>query len=221
MIARWVGRGGLWLEHDGHGLLVGAPAGAAEDLGDALGCLRAIALPVTRPRDVGGLLTLLAALEPWRRDEEVVELHVALGDERGPALAEGFAAHWDGAPLTIDAQRAGASLHAGPFAIETRALTVGEPRWRPPRIEGRAGLALRVTAGDRRVAIVRGARPEPWLARWCAGADLAVVEIGVTPWPRADRPWRLRQDEALAIGAGARELWIAGDDGERVGAAEG
>jgi hypothetical protein len=205
------------LTHGSDALLVDAPPGIAQALGPDLPRVRAVVLTTGRARSVAGLIALLTALEPHRPADRALPLYLPLGEERPAAVAGVWVDQWDRYPLIIDAQMPGAPLSIGPFELETRAVRVGEPRWHPARVDERVGMALRARAdGEDPVAIVLGAAPDRGLARWCAGARLAIVEVGVAPWPPTDAPWRLRPDEAVQVGAGARELWVVGDDGQRL-----
>ncbi|MEQ1564867.1 MAG: hypothetical protein ABMA64_04460 [Myxococcota bacterium] len=215
MTPRWIG-GGLWVEHAGDAILIDAPTGAAAELGEDLGRLRAVVLTTGRARSLAGLLELLSAAERFRGGAPL-ELHLPLGEERGAAVAEVWAHHWDAYPLVIDAQQPGSTFSVGPFDVSTAAVQVGDPRFHPERVEARLGLGLRISTGaGGPIAVLLGAAPDPGLHRLCAGAELAVIEVGVAPWPRVDRAWRLRTEQALAVGAGARQVWLVGDDGQRL-----
>jgi hypothetical protein len=169
-------------------------------------------------RSIGGLVPLLGALEPSHGGGAAVTLQVPLGEERAATLAEAWIRCWpDRYPLSVDAVRPGASFELGPIAVATSAIRVGHVRWATGEVEAGLGVALRITTPDLTIAVVVGAAPDPALARVCAGADVAVIEVGRVAWPRTDVAWRLRTDEAAELGAGAAALWMFGDDGERVG----
>jgi hypothetical protein len=217
-------------------LLVDAPAGAAERLPAAsLGRTRGIVCTSGRIQAVGGLVPLLCALERHRGPDDTVVLQVPLGDDRAAALAEAWTRGWpDRYPLTIDAQRPGAAVPSELAGVEVETVRVrtGDVRWATAEVEPGVGMALRLTSPDLAVAVILGAAPDRrgWppspgsgasarrapLERLCDGADLAIVEVGVTDWPRTDEPWRIRVDEVPALAAGAREVWVVGDDGRPV-----
>ncbi|MEZ4236249.1 MAG: hypothetical protein R3F59_08835 [Myxococcota bacterium] len=162
-------------------------------------------------------MELLCRLERWRGPGDPLVLHVPLGDDRAAALAEVWQRGWpDRYPLVLDAQRPGAPFEVGDIAVETWAVRVGDPRWATGEVEPGVGMALRIAAGGLVVAVALGAGPERAVQRACDGADLAVVEVGVAPWPRTDAPWRIRVDQAPLLAAGARQLWLVGDDGAPV-----
>lgn len=198
-------------------VVLDAPAGIAAAVGPELASVRAVVLTSGRARSLSGLVELLEALAAHRDPDLPLTLHVPLGEERGAALADLWVQHWPGRyPLTVDAERPGATFEVGALTVRTLALRSGEPDWSAGSVRSRVAVGVSVRSGEARAAVLFGAAPEPGLERWCAGADLAVVEVGVVPWPRSDVAWRLRPDEAVAIGQGARELWIVGDDGQRL-----
>lgn len=209
--------GGLYLEHAGEGLLLDAPYGAAAALDEVGGLprLRAIALSGGRILSVGGLPTLLCALEPHRTSP--LSIWAPMGEERPALLADAWSRGWpDRYPLVIDTEAPGGELAVGAFELRTFAIRRGDPRWRPPRIDVVVGVAFRVTAGGATVAWVAGAGPGGVVSHVCRGADLAVVEAGVLPWPPSDVPWRLSVDQAVHAASEAGEVWIVGDDGRPV-----
>lgn len=211
--------GAVWVEVGGHGLLIDAPPGVADALGpDRLPRLREVLLTGGRIRSVGGLLSLLCALEPHRGPEEPLVVRAPLGDDRGAALAELWSRQWpDRYRVVLDTERPGATFDAGPIEVRTSPVRAGEPRWRPDRVDPRVAIALRLQTPDLTLAVVLGAAPGAAVQRACERVDLAIVEVGVEPWPRTAERWRLSMDEALGLGAGAGELWLVGDDGRWLG----
>lgn len=220
MTAEWLG-GALYVSHGADALLVDAPSGVDALLGDRAARLRAVVLTGGTVRQVGGLVPLLCALERWRAAGTALPVHVPLGEERGAALADAWVRHWpDRYDVTVDAERPGATFDEGPFAVATFALRAGEPRWRIGTVEPRTAVAVRVTTPDRSVAFVPAAVPSTAVERACRGADLAVIEVGVVPWPRTAERWRPTAEEALRLAAGAKEAWLVGDDGRWLGGPE-
>lgn len=213
--------GGIWLWNTApsgpHGVAIDAPAGMAAAIGADLARLSAIVVTSGRARAIGGLIELLEATAAHRDPALPLVLHVPFGEERGAALADLWVQHWQGRfPLTVDAERAGVRFDAGGMQITTVALRAAEPDWAARDVVPRVAIGVIAEHAGARVAILLGAAPDPGLERHCAGADLAVIEVGVLPWPRSDVAWRLRPDQAIAVGAGARALWIVGDDGRRI-----
>jgi len=163
---------------------------------------------------IGGLLPLLASLEPHRLEDIPLRIHSPLGEERAAALAEAWSHGWPNRyPLTLDAEFPGGQFEAGGVGFQTLPIRSGEPRWRDGIVDVSLAVALQITAPEAKVAWIPGAAPAAGLARICDGVDLAVVEVGVARWPRTPEQWRLSVADALKIGARARELWLVGDDG--------
>lgn len=213
LLVEWL-EGALWVEVAGAGALFDAPPGVVERLGDRARKLQGIVLTSGRVRAVGGLVPLLVELARFRMGSVPLSLRFLLGEERGAMLAETWVRGWpDLYPLTLDAELPGSAFDVGDLAVETVAVRAGEPRWREGTVEPLVAVALRIGFGEVQVAWVPGAAPTPAVDRACAGVALAVVEVGVVPWPRADQPWRLGMADALRAGEGADELWVVGDDG--------
>lgn len=214
---RWL-HGGLLLRYRGDAFVLDAPPAVAAAIGDELPHVRGIVLTGGRIRTVGGLVELLCALAPHRAGV-AMDLQAPLGDERGPALAETWVRGWGAPfPLSIDAARPGARVELGPIAVTLVPIRAGEPDWANDEVRARVAVALRVETPDACIAWVPGAAPSAAVRRACDGADLAVVEVGVEPWPRSERPWRLSMQDALRAGEGAGDLWVVGDDGGWPGA---
>jgi hypothetical protein len=192
-------------------LLVDAPPGAMRGLGAWLPHVRAVALTSGRLSAVGGLLPLLCALEPHRGLDAELTLHLPPSDERAPALAEVWMRHWpDRYPLVVDSERPGTTFEVGAIRVTTQPLSTGELA--RTGIQELEALGLVLQTPDLSVGYFRGRAELPKLERWLR-TDLALLEVGVLPWPRTDRPLRLRTDEVAQIAKHTRELWLLGDDG--------
>lgn len=219
VLVEWL-EGGLYVEHDGVGLLVDAPAGLVDRAGARLGRVQALALTSGRIRAVGGLVPLLVEMARVRTTDVPLSIRFPLGEERGAMLAETWVRGWpDLYPLTLDAELPGATFEVGAMSVRTLAIRAGEPRWRDGTVHGLEAVAVRIETPGPSVAWVPGAAPSQAVARACANVDLAVVEVGVVPFPPTPHPWRLTVDDAVRLGRGAGALWIVGDDG-RMGVGE-
>lgn len=215
LTVHWL-EGALLLERRGEALLIDVPAGVVPPLRalSALGRIQAILLTSGRIQAVEGLVPLLCALEPWRASRAPLTLRTCLGEERGPTLTSAWSRAWpDRYPLLQDGLAPGAEDALGAFSVRTLPLRHGEPHWREGRVEPAVGVAVRVRTEEATVAWVPGAAPSPAVRRACRGVDLAVIEVGVTPWPPSDEPWRLTLAQALEAGEEAGEVWLVGDDG--------
>lgn len=216
LAAHWLS-GGLYVEAEGEGWVIDAPASAAAGLA-AIGALprvRGVVLTGGRVQSVGGLPALLCALEPHRPADTPLPIWSPMGDERGALLAEAWSRGWpDRFPLQIDTEAAGAVLELPPFRVHTFAVTRGEPRWKPsPSVFPESAAALRIEYGGLAVAVVFGAAPGTVVRHACRGAALAIVEVGVLPWPATDQPWRMTTEQAALAAADAAVVWMVGDDG--------
>lgn len=215
LVVHWLG-GGLYLEKDGQGLLVDVPVAAVPALRNlgALGRVTAVMLTSGRPQAVEGLVPFLCALEPLRDAETPLTVWSCLGEERGTVLSSAWMRAWPGAfPLIHDGVMPGSTFEAEPFVVRTRPVRHGEPRWSEQEVVPAVGVAVSIEAGGVRIAWVPGAAPGPAVQALCAGAALAVVEVGVRPWPQSAARWRLTNEEALRATGTAGEVWLVGDDG--------
>ena len=193
-------------------VLVDVPAGTV--LGEEACRLQSIVLTSGRMQAIGGLLPVLAELEPHRLVQVPLRVHCPLGEERAPALTAAWSQGWpDRYPLTIDSAIPGGQFEVDVIGLQTFPVRSGEVRWRSGRVDSRIAVALKIMVPEATVVWMPAAAPAPNLMRLCAGADLAVVEVGVESWPRTKGRWRLSISDALKIGAGAGELWVVGDDG--------
>ncbi len=214
---RWLG-GGLLVEHDGSALVVDAPPGVTGAIGDALPGVQAVLLSSGRLQAVGGLVELLVALEPHRRSGVPLSLRVPLGEERGVTIAEAWVRGWpDRYPLTLDAQLPGCVFDIGGLQVSTVPQRSGEPVWRTSEVCDQLAVSVRLQATGATVVWMSAAAPGPGVARACRGADLAVIEVGVLPWPRTEQRWRLSLTDAVEAGGEAGEVWLVGDDGRFLG----
>lgn len=195
-------------------LLIDAPPVSVALLQPWLPNVRAIALTSGRLSSVGGLLPMLCALEPHRGPDSALTLHLPGSDERGAALAEVWVRCWpDRYPLTIDSDRPGSDFEVGRITVHTHPLETAEIVHGAASVQDAIGMIVRTP--DLAIAYLRGMAPPRMLERWLA-VDLAILEVGLSPWPRTDRPLRLRIDEASRIGASAGELWLVSDEGRSV-----
>jgi len=207
----WCG-GAVYVEHAGSGLLLDAPRGVSDRLGARLSRIRAVVLTSGRAGSVCGLVSLLASLQPHR--DHPLRVFFALGEERGAGLAEAWVRGWpDSFPVDLDGVMAEATLDEGPFEIRLRELRAGEPRWRRDDVVRTYAHAVSVRTSSGHVVWVPSCAPTTHVSRATHGADLAVIEVGVTPWPRSSHRWRMSTSDAIRL-CGAEELWTPGDDGK-------
>lgn len=208
---RWLD-GALLISRGPLSVLVDAPPNT--DLGADAGRVQAIVLTSGRMRAIGGLLPVLASLEPYRLQDAAIQLHFPLGEERGAALTEAWVQGWpDRYPLTLDAEFPGGQFIACGLQFDTMPLRAGDPRWRDGSVDDAVAVAVRITAPEATVVWIPGAAPQSGLGRMCDGVDLAIIEVGMLDWPRTAERWRLSLTDAMKIGANAAELWVVGDDG--------
>lgn len=210
----WIG-GGLYVGDGVTGLLIDAPEGSAAALEslDAVGSLDAVLLSSGRPRAIGGLLGVLDAIGYGRPSDRALVVWSPLGEDRPGMIVD----VWErGAPpnfpLVVDGEAPGALIRVGAFAIHTASVRRGEPRWVPPDVVPVPAVGFRVS-GPVEIAYVGG----PATPALCKGAKVAVVEVGVRPWPSHPEPWRLSVDQAVRLAAGAQLVVLVGDDGRIVG----
>jgi hypothetical protein len=212
---RWVG-GGLTIEARGAVLLLDCPTGVVEALGPRIAALRAVALSSGRSESLGGLISLLCALNQARRTAPL-QVHVLSSEERAPLLISAWSQGWGGSfPVELDAQVAGSRIDADPFELTSLPVRHGEPEWVGDIVASLPGVGWLVEVFGIRVAYVVGAGPNRAVEKLCREAHLAVLEVGVKPWPESEVRWRLSVAEAIEAAAGAGELWLVGDDGRRV-----
>jgi hypothetical protein len=204
--------GALLVRRGSVAVLVDAPPGTV--LGDEAALIQSIVLTSGRMQAIGGLLPVLAELEPHRVADVPLRVHCPLGEERVPSLLAVWSQGWpDRYPVTLDSAFPGGQFEVGSLGFETLPVISGEVRWQQQEVSPQVAVAVRIIAPEATVVWVPAAAPEAGLKRLCAGADLAVVEIGVQEWPRTRERWRLAVTDALKIGDNVGELWIVGDDG--------
>ena len=215
LAVRWAG-GALVVRYGDDVTVVDAPPGVASVLGDDAARVRAIVLSSGRVRSVGGLLELLCALERERGASAAVSLIVPSGDERAGAIAEAWVRGWpDRYPLRVDVPAPGGTSEVGELRVQAWPVDAGEPVWSTGEIVARPAVALRLE-GPATIAYLAGAAACPGAVRACRRADLAVVEVGVTPWPRdagRSAPWRMTVEVAVRVAANAGTTWLIADDG--------
>lgn len=212
-VVSWIG-GALKIDGRRGAVLIDAPPGVARALTEAgeLKDVAAVVVSTGRARSVAGLLGLWDALDRLGRRELTV-VHV-LGDERTPLLAAAWAQGWPGGlRLDLDGCAPSTVAEAAGLAIELVPLRVGDMRGGRD-VQAVAGCGVRVEDGA--VTWVPTCRPGTSAQRLARGAGLAVVEVGVVPWPVDVAPWRLARADAELVAGGAHEAWLVGDDGARL-----
>lgn len=168
---------------------------------------------------VRGLLGLLEALARVRSG--MLPVWAPAGEERVPSLVAAWQRGWpDRYPVMLDGSLPGQPDQIGPFEVTYAGVHHGEPDWREDRIVAAVGSAVQVDVDGVRIVWVPGAAPGPSVRRVCTGASLAVVEVGVTPWPRSEKRWRMGVREALDGAQDAETVWLVGDDGDVVSFAD-
>jgi hypothetical protein len=208
--------GALWIGTPQGAVLFGAPGGIARSITvQHLRELRAVVFSSGSLRDCSGLIEIMGECARHRRCSDPLEVVHPLGDERIPAMLEAWQRGWPGqVDVALDAVHPGISIEVGPW-IRVHAASVerGEPDWRSNLIRPVVALGWAISTPDLTICWARGAAPGPDLIRLCTGVDLAILEVGVQPWPRSDRRWRLRPDEAVSLTLASTHTWIVGDDG--------
>jgi len=208
----WV-HGAVVVDHRGQVVLIDAPEGVGRALdAGVLSRVHAVCLSSGVLRDLAGLLVLLEQRSRLAAPPATVVF--PLGEERPAALLDAWSRGWaQVAPVVQDAVHPGATLTLGGVEVDAVPLGRGEVRWRPqPHVVPTVGLGWRIRTEDATVAVGRLPVPDGAVEKLVRGADLAIIEVGVEPWPVEDRRWRLRPDEAARV-SGAGDLWLVGDDG--------
>jgi hypothetical protein len=210
---RWLGA--LWCA----GVLVEAPPGVEVALGRAglLAATHTVVLPSGRTRGLAGLIGLLDAIAQTGRRHLGVLHH--LGDERTPLLAQAWSTGWpERLTLELDGLGPGVTAEVPGVAVTFAELRMAEPAG--DALVPLSGGGVRLETRTGLVAFAPAARPGAALERAIADADLAVIEVGVRPWPAGAAAFRPSVSEAITAGARAKALWLVGDDGERLGGDE-
>lgn len=219
---RWI-HGGLWVQCQHVGLVIDAPLGCRDALKSELPIIQTIALTSGRMSSLRGLLALLEGVSSARRHPLGLTVLGPMADERAPALVDAWSRSWrDRCPVHIDGIGPGDETQCGPMTIQLNPVRHAELNGQfPLGVDSAHGCAAIITTPDVRIAWVPGAAPSSAVRRACRGTDLAVVEIGVTPWPETPQAqWRLTLQDALQASPEAGELWVVGDDGQPLTAAE-
>lgn len=180
--------GALWIEAHGEGILVDAPAGTAQLLGDRTERLRSVLLLSGRIERVSGLVSVLAAL-PQAADVPLV-LRFPLSDERAGVLAEAWQRGWGDFPVTLDGVAPGETFDVGP--AEARSVALRHPRSGPPP------MGVQVLWAGAAIAILPQCLRDGAARSICRDADLVVCELG---------GGGLSTAEAVQL-SGDAELWL-------------
>jgi hypothetical protein len=210
---RWLGA--VHLELAGRGVLIGAPRGAVTALGASVDALEAVVLPSGHMRLLDGLVPLLAA----RTVSHPLEVISLVGEPRAMALVDAFGRGWSGrVQPRVDVVMPGQSLDVAGVEIDTRAARAGEPLG--DAVERVTACGVRVRAAGLELVVVPSCAPSRGWRTFVGRADVAVVEVGVKPWPSGARPWRHDAAGAIAAARDASQLWLVGDDGRPLDTAE-
>jgi hypothetical protein len=164
---------------------------------------------------VGGLLPLLDAVHMTHSEHFPFTLRAPMGDERPGLLVEAWARGWPGrVSMGLDALYPGATFEMGSWHIQTFGIELGEAIYgSDPRIEACVGMAWRIEVNGQTIVWVKSCMPNRMISKVCKDASLAIVEVGVRPWPKSNHRWRLSTAEASQYGLLAGELWLVGDEG--------
>lgn len=204
--ACWV-NGGLYVGNPEAGVLFDAPDGAGRALAAAGLDPDVVAFSGGRVASVCGFAGVVAAAIARGRTRPL-RVWSVVGEERASRLVDAVSA-WDlPFPLIVDAEPPGATIAVGPLEVEVVALRRGEVRGNDVVPVPAVGFRVR---GPLDVAFVPGLGPGS--RALCDGAELAVVEVGVVPWPANPERWRFSVDEAITAARRARQLVLVGDDG--------
>ena len=157
--------------------------------------------------------------QPIPKAEASLSIYASAGEERGPALVECWQRFWRGGfAVHVDVNVPGRGFCVGPFDVRVDS-THGEPDWQSNRVVPAVGVAISLKVGKTRIVWVPGAAPRPQLAYLCRDADLAIIEVGQTPWPPSEMAWRLDESQARVAGAEAARVWLVDDEGRRLSSA--
>lgn len=209
-------QGGLLVQVGADALLLDAPPGTVERLlPSELTAIRAVWITSGRMSALGGLLPLLHGVDEarGRRSDLPLPVTVPYGEERAGLVVEAWTRGWpDALSVCVDHTLPGESVNAGPLVVQTVGLRAAEPD-RDRGVRGLTAVAVRVHTPAGVIAWVPSSAPSAAQRRACQDARLAVVTVGVVPWPRIDGRVRLTYAEAVALSDDAGDLWVVGDDG--------
>jgi hypothetical protein len=180
--------GALWIEFDGTGMLIDAPAGTSYALGGRGTLLRSILLLSGRLERVSGLLSVLSGLQ--RSEHVPLVLRFPASDERAATLAEAWQRSWGDYPVTLDMVAPGQVFDVGP--AEVRSIALRHPRSGPPP------MGVQITWGGVAVSVLPQCLRDGAARSICRGADLVICELG---------GGGLSAAEAVQL-AGTAELWV-------------
>lgn len=201
----------------GGALLVDAPNSCVPAL-EASGAIERLTTMVVssdRTRSVEGLIGVAAAARRAGRTRDLTVVH-PLTAERPSVLANAWSTGWpEGPGLMLDAVAPGGDIDWVGGVIRLVPLRVGEAVNNGVRPVAGVGVVIDLDGG--RVVWVPSSRPGASARRLAHGATLAVMEVGVLPFPRTEHPWRRSLGDALRDASGAADVWLVGDDGRRVG----
>ena len=138
-----------------------------------------------------------------------------MGDERPGLMAEAWSRGWpDRFPIGLDILVPGTGFEMNGAEIQTLGIELGEPlRGETPSIRSNVGVAWRVKTETHSIVWAKSCAPSTALQKFCKEVSLAIIEVGVQPWPKSDRRWRLSHQQASEYGLLAQELWLVGDEG--------
>jgi len=207
--------GGVLVRHGHTGILLDAPRGIADDASHWLGSVHAMAVSSGRMASVRGLLALLEAVSLTRDPHTAFTVLGPADDQRIPELVDVWTRGWPNRnPVHVDGLLPGDTAEVGGLPIEYVATERGEPT--RSSVQSARGYAVRVHTPTGMVAWVPAAAPGPAVRRACRGALLAIVEVGIRPWPTTDRAWRMTRSQAIDLASDADTVWLVGDDGQRL-----
>ena len=213
---RWI-QGATVLEVGGDAVLLDAPLDAIPALiqDGVVARIRTVAFSSGATSALGGFIPLLEAMCRHHLPEFPFVFWGPMGEERPGLMIEAWSRGWPGRlSLGLDTILPGSRFEMGPFDVKTVGLEIGEPIWQPtPHVKAGQGLGWRFTYGQTTIVWVRTCTPSDALAHFCKDTTLAIIEVGVQPWPNTDRRWRLSVSDASQYGLSAQELWLVGDEG--------
>ncbi|MEZ4321572.1 MAG: hypothetical protein R3F61_29130 [Myxococcota bacterium] len=180
--------GALWIEADGTGLLIDAPAGTAQALGDRVRTLRSVLLLTGRLERVSGLVSVFGRL--GRDADSPLVVRFPLSDERGATLAEAWQRSWGDYPITLDAVAPGQPFDIGP--AEARSVALRDPQGDFPP------LGVQIAWRDVQISVLSRCVRDGAARSICRGADLVICELG---------GGGLSAAQAVDL-AGDAELWV-------------